>query len=254
MRRDTFDLRIRGPRDPSAVSLGDLTAFLECLQETVLSYVCSRSLDVPETMPLMSLVAIRTGSEELGFSVPAEVIPAVAHLSTAVERERYEDLPPETHRKLYELSELVVGKTWELEFLEDAKHGIRPAQICANHPVQKPEKPAEVHGTTSLLAQCLRVGGVEPKAEVRLPSSGKLFYPRLTKDIARELAKRLYETVVLEGRATWRTDTWEVIDFQVTSISSYRPSSPNLAFEKLAQAAQGRWDDVDALEYVRDLR
>lgn len=254
MRRDTFDLRICGPSDPAAVSLSDLTAFLESFQETVLSYVQLRNLDVPETVPLISLIAIRSGSEELGFSVPSGVIPAVAHLSAAVETDRYEDLPAETHRKLYGLSKLVVDKNWTLEFQKSADHGIRPAQICSSHPVQPPQKPTEVHGTTSLLAQCLRVGGVEPKAEIRLASNGKLIYPRLSKDVARELGRRLYEDVVLEGRATWHTDTWEVIDFQVTSISSFRPSSPSQAFEKLAEVSQGRWDEVDALEYVRDLR
>lgn len=38
------------------------------------------------------------------------------------------------------------------------------------------------------------------------------------------------------------------------SVANFRQSSPSLAFEKLAEVAQGRWDEVNALEYVRNLR
>jgi hypothetical protein len=95
---------------------------------------------------------------------------------------------------------------------------------------------------------------VTPKAEIRLLKGGTLLYPRLSQAVAKDLAQRLYEDVVLEGRATWRTDTWEVVDFRVDSVSPFRTAPPHEAFEALAEVAEGRWDEEDAVEYVHCLR
>jgi hypothetical protein len=111
-----------------------------------------------------------------------------------------------------------------------------------------------LQGTTTIQALCLRVGGVQPKAELRLPNREKLLHAELTAEVARQLAQRLYEEVILEGRATWNVDPWEVEAFRVNRVTTYRKTDAVLAFKELSEAARGSWDEVDALSYVHGLR
>ena len=63
-----------------------------------------------------------------------------------------------------------------------------------------------------------------------------------------------YEVVVVEGQATWDSETWQILDFKVTGIADFTAADPYQAMQDLAAAAQGHWEGVDALEYVRELR
>lgn len=94
---------------------------------------------------------------------------------------------------------------------------------------------------------------MKPKAEIRL-QTGELLYPDVAEVIAKDLGKYLYEEVVVKATATWRTDTWQVVDLKIEAISPFRRVDPVLAFKELADAAKGRWEEVDAREYVDRLR
>jgi hypothetical protein len=140
-----------------------------------------------------------------------------------------------------------------MAFVRDSSASILAAEISPDRGVSPPPPPPEVTGDTTLLARCLRVGGVRPKAELRL-QTGELLYPDVSEEIARELGKRLYEEVVVRATATWRTDNWQVVQLRIDSVSSFRRVDPVLAFKELTEAAKGRWDEVDAREYVESLR
>lgn len=42
--------------------------------------------------------------------------------------------------------------------------------------------------------------------------------------------------------------------FQASRVLDYEASGPAQSFEELAKAAKGRWDNVKADEFVRELR
>ncbi len=254
MNKLRFQIDITGPSGPDEVSASDLAEFLISIEKSVIACASEFGLELPEEGPVISLVDIAPSSDRLVFSAPEPVVPAVASMTNAILSEDYDDLPRETHQELYEISERARQRGWGIEFKENKRYGILPAKITPTKGVHAPVKPSEITGTTTLIARCLRVGGVMPKAELRLHNRTELLYVDVTEEIAKALGKKLYEEVVLEGKATWRKDVWQVIDFQVASVSEFRRVDPHLAFKELSEVANGRWDGVDAIEYVRQIR
>ena len=108
-------------------------------------------------------------------------------------------------------------------------------------------------GSTTLLAHCLRVGDTI-KTELRLPQAGQFLNVDMPEAIAKALGRHFPEIVVLKGQATWDLETWQILDFKVTGIADFTAADPYQAMQDLAAAAQGHWEGVDALEYVRELR
>jgi hypothetical protein len=197
----------------------------------------------------VSLVDIRQGSEGLVFSVPESVVSAVALMSRDIHEGTF--VTQGAHCEIFGLWEQLRSRHWGMVFLEDSS--IHAAEISPNREISPPPPPPEVTGDTSLLARCLRVGGVKPKAELRL-HTGELLYPEVSEAVAKELGKRLYDEVVVQATATWRTDTWEVVRLRIEAVSSFRRVDPVLAFKELAEAAKGHWDEIDAREFVESLR
>lgn len=112
-------------------------------------------------------------------------------------------------------------------------------------------------GDTTIYGRLIRVGGVGPRATLLTPD-GKHLHVELSESMAVALASsgRLHEDVGIEGGATWRVDTWEILEFRAQRITAYRPDKTNLVetFEALAKAAGDRWEGVDAERFVAGLR
>jgi hypothetical protein len=253
MARVEFQIRISGPR-PDEVSAHNLALIISFFEDSVVSFAQSNGLEFPETGPALSLIDIGEGSDLLTFSVHEPVAPAVAVISTAVAKNFYQMLPSETHDAIWRVSESVRGAGWGLVFLEDERVGIMQAEITPEHGVTRPAPPTMLTGTATVLARCLRVGGVKPKAELRLVQGGRLLNPDVSEELAKQLGHRLYEEVVVEGTAKWDTRTWEMVDLVVTRIHEFNRVDPRLAMRELAEAANGAWDGVDAERYVDDQR
>lgn len=253
--RHRVEVAITGAQvSPERVAVRDLIDVLTRIERAVDSYAEAHLGEVPEEARL-SLVDIKPGSECLVFSVPDPLVGAMAVISKAIDLEDYAELPGATYHELYALSESVTRRGWGLEIRELPEQGIHHARIDAAKPLAPPPRPAAIQGTTAIHGRCLRVGGAtEPKAEIRLSATEKLLNVALSEELAKEVAKRLYEEVVLEGTATWSTETWEIESFRVSRVTDYRKTDPDLAFKELAEAAEGKWEGVDALDYVRGLR
>lgn len=255
MHRHRVKVAITGAEvSPERVSVRELVEILSRIERAVLSYAQVHVGQLPEEADL-SLVDIEPGSECLVFSVPDPLVNAVAVISQAIDAQQYDELPEPTYAELYALSESVTGRGWGLEIREHLEQGIRYARIDAEKPLAPPPQPALVQGTTTIHGRCLRVGGAtQPRAEIRLSSTEQILNVTLSEELAKELGKRLYDEVVLEGSVTWDTQTWEIESFRVSRITDYRKTDPDLAFKELAEAAEGKWEEVDAAEYVRGLR
>jgi hypothetical protein len=140
-----------------------------------------------------------------------------------------------------------------MEFVPNDRAGIKPAAITPDRGVDAPAAPVTISGTTTLLARCLRVGGAtQPKAELRLTQGGNLLHVKVSEIIARHLGHHLYEEILLAGTATWRTDTWNVVNFKVESVSEFNRVAPAVAFRELAEAAGDTLNDANAWELVKN--
>jgi len=255
MARQSFQINIQGPSNPEEVSARYLAEFLTRLEDFLSAYVEGQGLELSSEGPALSLVDVKTGSEGLVFSILGSAVPAISAASIAILHGNYEGLPCKAHRELFQLSEHLRAQGWGASFEENLSLKIAPAKITPDRGVLPPPEPAKLKGTTTLLARCLRVGGAtKPKAEIRLSQSGELLYVDVSESIAKALGRMLYEEVVLEGNATWDAETWKIIDFKINEVTDFTRTAPHKAMEELAKAAKGRWEGVDAVEYVRHIR
>jgi hypothetical protein len=110
---------------------------------------------------------------------------------------------------------------------------------------------------TAIYGQLIQIGGLPPRATI-LMSNGRFLDIDLDRSQVLELARddRLYQDIAIEGSATWQTGTWEILAFQATRITEYQPHLTSLSetFKALAKASAGRWDGIDAVRYVKELR
>ncbi len=250
MTKRNFTIKMTGQAKPDTVSAGDLADFIEHVEKALVAYVKTEALELHSDVAV-SLVGVGEGSNELTFAAQAEVMPGVFAVAEAITHRDFSRLPFETHQNLYELVKLGRKRGWGLEL---SSAGRTPAIIEPGEEIQPPANPVMVSGSTSLLARCLRVGGVEPKAEIRTLKDDRLLHVAISETLARELAKRLYDVVLLEGQATWSAETWEVKDFKVTGVQPYQKMPVSNAFGELREASSGRWEGIDAVARVAELR
>ncbi len=105
---------------------------------------------------------------------------------------------------------------------------------------------ALVSGDTAFSGRVERVGGAtETRCALRVPFRRRLLYCRLeTDDVARFLGQRLYEDVVVQGRACWLKGSWRVVSFLVKGASQPQAGSLVEAFEALREAGGDAWDEI----------
>lgn len=245
-----FTIKMTGKARPETVSAGDLADFIEHVEKALVAYAKTEALELRNDVAV-SLVGISEGSNELTFAAQVEVIPGVVAMAAAITNRDFSKLPYETHQNLHSMVELGRKHHWGLELYGA---GTAAAVIEPGEEIPSPSSPVMVSGSTNILARCLRVGGVTPKAEIRVLKGDKILHVVIDEDMAKELAKRLYDVVVLEGQATWNAETWEIRDFSVSGVQPYRKIPISSAFSELQETTSGSWEGVDAVAYVGKLR
>ena len=198
----------------------------------------------------VSLSGLRLGSVCLILNLSPTVVEAAARLKRAVATGDYANIPAAAVRELASLSELVVKRGWRAE-IEGLTRG--KAVVSAENPV-RPSEPRRYVGRTTVLAAVQSAGGVTPLATVRLVPGGRVVRVTGSQTIIKTLAGKLYETVRIDGRATWDAETDEVVALAADAVRPGPSGDPLAALRILAETTRSDWDGVDADEFVRQLR
>jgi len=253
MGRPSFKITISGTDVlPETTRISDLVEFLVNIETAISETAKAQGVEIGEG-EIVSLTGIDRSSNKLTFTVAAILLSHAVSVSQAVETNRYEELPRQAHGALHEVSKQAVKRNWKVKFDEDHVTGIRGGTISEENQVPTAPPAPHVEGTTTIYGRCIRVGGIKPKAEIRL-YQGDVLYIIVSEQMAKELARSLYEEVCIEGKAKWNTEDWTIEEFEGKRITKFRATDAVTAFKKLAEAAKGKWDRVDAIDYVRELR
>jgi hypothetical protein len=249
----SFKITIRGPGvSPETTRLSDLAEFLGRIETSISETARSQGVEIGDE-DILSLTGIDKSSNKLTFAVTSLLLPPAISVSQAVETKQYEKLPRKAHEALYEVSKQAVSRNWKIKFNENRRLGIKGGMISEENQVPPAPPIQYAKGTTTIYGRCIRVGGLKPKAEIRLLQVETL-YIELSEQMAKELGKSLYEEVCIEGRAKWNTEDWSIKEFQGMRVADFKATDMVTAFKNLAAAAKGKWDGVDAMEYVKSLR
>lgn len=253
MSKRAVKITISGPGLlPETTRASELADFLRNIEKSVLETTKAQGVEISDE-DIVSLTKIEASSNKLTFAVASLLLPGVACVSQAIETKKYETLPRQAHEALHEVSTQAVSQKWEVKFDKNKSLNIRGGSISEENQIPPAPPPPYIEGTTSIYGRCIRVGGKIPKAMIEL-YQGRSLPINLSEDMAKQLAKRLYEDVCIEGKAKWNTEDWMIDEFEAVRICEFRATDPVKAFENLAVAAKGKWDGVDAIEYVKALR
>jgi hypothetical protein len=266
-----FQLHMRGAGlAPDTVRASDLAALLVELEGAIVETAKGQEIPLAydSEQVLVSLVNVEHGnsvdliehgnSEDLTLAVATPISSAVSTMTQAIVSRDFESLPVPAQKHLYELSEHAVKQRWSLEFHESNGLLVLPAIISYEFQVPKPLPVDTTMGTTTLWGHLIKAGGdSDPRALIRL-RNGKLFSVRVSRRMVEEIQeqKLIYKDIGFRGVAEWRLDDWSIVSFKTDSIAEYRPHETTLtkSFQALAEASGGRWESVDPVAYVDDLR
>ncbi len=244
------------PESVRARDLADFIAHFEKAIEQAESRVTPRAAVLDDLTPIVSLVKVARGSNELQFAVADSALPSAVLVGTVLSTRDFSAISFGAHRALHEMSQQAVSRSWAVEVVADPAIGLPGSVFSSVNPIPAP-RVALASGHTTLYGMLIRVGGMTPRAMILL-ADRSVVYVDLDEAQAIEISIKggLYASVGVEGRATWRLDTWAVVEFKAERITPYGRERADLVqvFQKLAEAADGRWDDVDPIEYVRELR
>lgn len=236
---------------PESVRVRDLYEVLS-LVESALAETSKTMVGVSKTADLsLSLVKVEGGSNLLSVAMSRTMFQAADVVVSAVAEEDFSAVPMVAQAQLRKLWQKANRQSWDFRFSKsDGRQ--KEAQISSKREILKP---AKVSGVTTLYGKCVDVGG-DTKITVRLRlESGDYFTAQVNNlEMGRELGGRLQEWVGLEGEAKWDSETWSMQSFRATRITEYHDTNPVEAFSKLAATSGNAWDDVDAEEFVRELR
>ena len=251
----SIEIRLIGDNiQPGAVSSRELADIIASVEEMVAAVVVQKHPDVPTNEVIVGLVSVGAGSVRLEFASPLSDLMDVAYseIAETVVSQDYTKLPSDTVKGLRTISGIARRRNCSIEMR--ASNGrsrvlavIEPSTLVDIPDVQK------YSGPTTLHAKVIRVGGKTPTVMVELPD-GNTLYVKVKQGVAIEMAQWLYHWVMLTGEARWNYDERAIDDFEVERFAPFDDVPIDEAMAGLAALVGSVFDDVDAEEYVADLR
>lgn len=167
--------------------------------------------------------------------------------------------PEDANRAYIKLNEEFASDDWYGQVSEkidtyDAKLIDFPGRQKAIHPLYGPIKES-----ASVQGEVKRVGGEEPTIPVWLrDADGVLYCCDANKSIAKDLARRLFQEVRLNGIATYVRDEnakWQLLNFEIQSYVPLGNESISSVISDLRAIPGNEWNAMDdPLDELRRLR
>jgi hypothetical protein len=113
-----------------------------------------------------------------------------------------------------------------------------------------------LEGDTTITGRVVRAGGsTDMRAALRIPSQARLLYCKVkTPEAVRKLGERLYEYVVVAGKARWIRASWRVVSFEIHDVFQPQTGSLKDAFAAIRDAGGKEWDRIaDPRRFLREV-
>ncbi len=250
-----FELRIKGDGvSPETVDVGDLLDVIAGLRDALAETAG------PDKDTGLFLIGIEEGSDKLLFEADQPMLEATKRITYALNSHDFSNVPVAAHRHLRQMWKAVFDNGWDSCEFNGNGSGIGNASIKLSNELFPEQK--TIRGRTTVYGRCQRVGGEQKKsATIKLLDGTNKSVRLKSKELALQLGKRLYQTIGLEGEGIWNATTLELQEFRADTLSPFRDRSEsgeqytvNDSLKVLSEAAGNRWDNVNADEFVEELR
>lgn len=251
--KDKLKLHFTGKNiEPSKIRVGKLAEILESIEELIAVVASQNHPDLSKDNLTISLLEIESGSLGLSFDsyIPEVVNPAFTEVAEAIHG-HIQSLPDAAYVPLEKILRFLRQNEAQADFIISNDRENILTTLTSDYVLPKPSLLA---GETTVYGEIVRVGGVEPKVEVK-SISGDTLYCIFEKELASQLGARLYQVVGLHGQAKWNSRTREIVEFKVTSLSEYTGAPVTESFKHLARLAGKYYEDItDVDDYIAHLR
>jgi hypothetical protein len=205
----------------------------------------------------LRLVAVKRGSAVFRISGPAgqEVVDRLRAVGRFIANPEKEGESDYMLAPVERLSATARGLKCKIVLREPGRDGGVLARI-EPETYQSISQTLLIEGETSFVGRIQRVGGAtEMKCGLRVGFQNRMMFCKVaSKNVARKIGERLYEDVVVHGRASWLKTSWRIFSFVVMGISQPKQGSLTGAFEELRKAGGDKWDHVaDPAAYLEEV-
>ncbi len=236
---------------PETVRASEVAKIATEVEAMLESFASAIGLELPSEVPV-SLIDIQDGSDRLKFSMTVALVPLVALLVTAINNHSFDEVPRDAYRHLHALSAWGSDRRWAIEFVPDSRSGLTGATLEPDSVLPPPPPSPIVKGDTTLYGRVVRVGGKETPTARVVPLQGG---PDVTvtfksESLAKRAARYLYETVGVEGVASWEAETGQVCGLVAARLFPLGTVGPAATFERLRAKVDGQLDRLSAEQLV----
>jgi len=238
---------------PENIRIGEIAVILDAIENVLLSVVSKKHEGLTKDILTIGLHNVNAGSLGLQFTskLPEVVTPAFEQVAVSVRNRTIDAIPFESLNHFEKILSFVKRHHAQADFI--VVNGISRNLATLTSDFELP-KPVHITGQTTIYGEIVRVGGVEPKVEIKTISGQTLYCP-FEIELASQLGSLLYQLVGLDGNARWNTQNFEIEDFRVTGISIYRDIPMIEAFQSLSEIVDKYYSDIeDVVAYVAELR
>lgn len=238
---------------PEKLPAKELAEFITALEQSLVATAIKHSR-IRDKEFMISIVGINKGSLSLDLkgNYAEETINAIKTIGYAINNKNFNLLTKDA----------VSGLKTIFHFLND--HGCK-AKFCYSTEgeptafldpnTELPDlKEYQISGETTLYGQLIRVGGVKPRATLRI-AEGEDVFCDVSAEQAHKLANKLYHRVSLTGIAIWDIDTYKILSFKMMDFEELEDVPLDKAIKDLADILQTYYEDVnDPVTYIEKLR
>lgn len=249
---ERIELRFVGEgMSPARLRINDLAEMADAVEDLVQSAVLSTNAALPQDDIHVALTTIHEGSAVYGFTStkPQVVMPAYFEIAKHVDGDRFDLLAPTVNYALSRIAKVAQKNNCIAELRTSLN--ARPLAIVRAE-VYVPEG-AQVMTRTTIYGRVMHAGGKNPNVHVETIQGYRVIF-RGDEDKVRELASLLYYTVGIVGVGGFNMLTQQYGPMTILEVLPYRGKPITQAFKELAEAAGPYFADVEADQYVRNLR
>jgi len=217
---------------PGSFSAKELGHLLIEIQKSVLA-IAGIVEDVDET-DAISLNEIK--AESAGFHFYSNQPPinaASIRLINAVDNRDFSGLPRSSFEGIKQISKLAREKKCNAELKNRTRHTSVTATLKESDHLIFPED-VLLEDVKDFYGEITRVGGAEPRVQFKT-FSGRKHHADISKELAREVAKKLYQTVKMKAEVRWIASSNDFVDIKITDVEDYEVKSNAGLFEELRE-------------------
>jgi Fe-S cluster biosynthesis and repair protein YggX len=251
---NTIQIRFAGGGiTPQTIKSKDLAEIASSFEQSIIEIILQQNPSLIGNEIAISLVQIDEGSAKFRF-ISSIVLGTIAFttLTDSISTNQFDNLPPRALEVIRTISKFTQVKNCVAEFRSNLQSN-EPLAIINPETQKSLPKVHFINGETTLYGTVEKVGGAEPRVVLRL-SGKETISCETTPDIAKNLGKRLYEFVGVQGRAKWQYGQTVLESFKINEILEYKESPIVSAMKELATIVQPHWAKKGANELIAEIR